>query len=531
MTRILSMSLRVKIFLLLALSAGVPPVTAWLLGAPDMALPLGLAMIPFSGWLLMWLLRPLESLVGGLERQTSRDLISLGKGRETRIIARAINGARSEAAALRSRNRRYRELQNALLDNLPLGVAFVDAKGRLTRCNRNFLQLTGHEERTVLGRSWNSLIAEEDRDAVKSLWDDWVQAEEGNGHGVRVKHKAGGTRWVELRVRPTVDPEAKGAETMLILRDITMRKHCLDLLHMERRKTMAVLDSISESVILASEDDHVQYVNPAAQKLLAMSCEDLVGQPLFSRIPLYPRQRGGALLEPGRSWAGCDSIHRCVLRDPHGASRDVDLLMTSVQDNESRISSRIYVFRTKGVARDGLSRDQWEATHDALTGLANRELFEANLDAALDKTRKTRTPAALALVDLDHFRQLNEGKGREAGDEVLKQVARILLRNVRQGDLVARLGGDQFGLILGGCDSNRALLITESIRADVEHLQHRVGEDGPTVTASIGVTEMAATDPDGQSILQRADEGCCRAKAQGRNLVNLVRVAAWSQVP
>lgn len=171
------------------------------------------------------------------------------------------------------------------------------------------------------------------------------------------------------------------------------------------------------------------------------------------------------------------------------------------------------------VAREQL---EWSATHDALTGLANRQLLEARLSQALEGRPHT-LPAALVMIDLDHFKPINDSAGHAAGDAMLKAVAAAIAGCVRGSDLVARLGGDEFALLLQDCPPEAALRIADAVRMAIAAC--RVDWQGQVlqVGASLGVASLAPDTEGMTGWLHAADLACYRAKAAGRGVV---RVAA-----
>jgi diguanylate cyclase (GGDEF)-like protein/PAS domain S-box-containing protein len=163
---------------------------------------------------------------------------------------------------------------------------------------------------------------------------------------------------------------------------------------------------------------------------------------------------------------------------------------------------------------------EWSASHDALTGLHNRRSFERALTRVFH-ARPDSLPSALVLIDLDHFKPINDTAGHAAGDAMLKAVANAICAHVRVSDLVARLGGDEFALLLEHCSLEAAVKAADNVRQAVhavgvawEGLELRVG-------ASLGVAPLTAHSPDMASWLAAADAACYAAKADGRGAVRV----------
>lgn len=159
----------------------------------------------------------------------------------------------------------------------------------------------------------------------------------------------------------------------------------------------------------------------------------------------------------------------------------------------------------------------WAASHDALTGLANRAAFEVLLEAAT--SRAGAQPFCALFIDLDRFKQVNDSAGHAAGDALLRGIARELSGRLRQSDSVARLGGDEFAALLPGCPMSRARDIAESMRAAVD--AYRLSWDGQDfqVGASIGLVVANGTHANAAEVLRAADAACYAAKRAGRNRV------------
>ena len=160
----------------------------------------------------------------------------------------------------------------------------------------------------------------------------------------------------------------------------------------------------------------------------------------------------------------------------------------------------------------------WAATHDALTNIANRQEFESQLGEHLSDRRK-REAACVLYVDLDGFKAVNDAAGHAAGDQLLRDVASLLLARIRSIDLASRLGGDEFAVLLHACNLPTALNVAEQIRSRVD--AHSLVWQGEhyRVGVSIGVVQVDESYADVASVLAAADAACYAAKHAGRNRV------------
>jgi two-component system, cell cycle response regulator len=200
-----------------------------------------------------------------------------------------------------------------------------------------------------------------------------------------------------------------------------------------------------------------------------------------------------------------------------------DILPRPIDAEElsARVRTQIRRKRYTDFLRQKLDSSLEMAVTDALTGLHNRRYLTGQLQALVGRAVHGGAPVALLVLDIDHFKSVNDGFGHDAGDEVLAEFAVRLATNVRAVDLPCRMGGEEFVVVMPGAGLDDAQLVAERIRRDIAAAPFRVmgGKEQLTITISIGV---AATTGDGdtpEALLKRADEGVYEAKAGGRNKV------------
>ena len=153
---------------------------------------------------------------------------------------------------------------------------------------------------------------------------------------------------------------------------------------------------------------------------------------------------------------------------------------------------------------------------DALTGLSNRRTFDEHLDSMLARQRETGQSFALVIFDIDHFKQINDTQGHPAGDLVLQDVAKVAQRQLRAGEQIFRIGGEEFGIVIPG-DGKAGLIVAERVRAAIANEQR----DPPLPTLSAGVAAFPQDAQTREGLFQRADLALYAAKQGGRNAVSL----------
>jgi diguanylate cyclase (GGDEF)-like protein/PAS domain S-box-containing protein len=283
----------------------------------------------------------------------------------------------------------------------------------------------------------------------------------------------------------------------------------LDLAASEAR-AKAVMDSAVEAIVTTDAGGHVESLNPAAESLFGWLEVEIVGRPVAVVIPELEVPVGDGSLSDLR-WGPSDRMLDAVRKD--GETIPLDISMSSATIGGREMFTLI--------ARDATFRKLYEgqlehqATHDVLTGLANRKLFEELLVRAVYRADRSGSAVAVLYLDLDGFKDVNDVFGHQAGDRVLAETARRLESVVRPGDLVARIGGDEFVIL---CEQLAEPSDAEKIAARVVQT---VGKPIPlasgvaTVTASVGIA-LGETGETAASIVARADEAMYRMKQGGK---------------
>ncbi len=171
----------------------------------------------------------------------------------------------------------------------------------------------------------------------------------------------------------------------------------------------------------------------------------------------------------------------------------------------------------------GLSQKlSYQSTHDPLTGLDNRRSFEARLDQALESAQNETQTHAVCYLDLDHLHVINDNYGIEAGDRLLKEIAARLKQGRRREDLVARMGGDEFAILLSDCDLEQARKIADQLRREINKIQITQGNKAISISISLGLTPITSENNNVAIILHTAEAACALAREQG---LNIIRVA------
>lgn len=287
----------------------------------------------------------------------------------------------------------------------------------------------------------------------------------------------------------------------------------------EVKTTEWILEELAGGVVTVSGEGAIIYLNKSAELLIGYNYLDLVGKPVNDYLQIedchgksvVPRVMEVHKAHPQHLL----QFGQVKLLPREGEARQVELHTTHLHDPDNTL---VFIFRDVTADRKVINRLYQQASHDALTGLMNRRSFEEYLeqvahdDAALLKTH------VLVSIDLDNFKIVNDTCGHQAGDELLKQVAHIFQRFVRQTDKVARMGGDEFAIFLENCALEKARAIMEAVLVEMRNFRFSWEGKIFTVTGSIGLVEfLPSPELTLKNLFADADKACYTAKALGRN--------------
>ena len=200
-----------------------------------------------------------------------------------------------------------------------------------------------------------------------------------------------------------------------------------------------------------------------------------------------------------------------------GTQFPVEINVAAMLDSRKKVQGAVLVFQDITERKKLEDQLVQMAKYDSLTGLANRTLFMEFLNTSLARSERREKSTAVLFLDLDHFKEINDTLGHDAGDQLLVSVAKRVQGCVREGDMVARLGGDEFAIVLDDvADPNDARQIAEKILADLQQ-PHDLGQEQRQVGTSIGIAAFPESGKAADELIKAADEAMYVAKKGGRN--------------
>lgn len=342
---------------------------------------------------------------------------------------------------------------------------------------------------------------------------------------VRMRHKDGHWAWVLARgmaVERTAEGRAiRVAGTAM---DISKRKKAESEIARLSQWNELLLNSAGEGIYGVDLEGRCTFINPAALGILGFAKEEVVGRNQHvvfhyhyrdgssypqEECPIYQTLRDGIRRE----------VEDAFIRK-NGEIFPVQMTVTPMHDDGQLVGAEV-IFQDIAKRKEMEQELMRLATTDALTGVANRRHFIEQVETQLAHFRRFGQPATFLMVDIDHFKNVNDSFGHATGDAVLKHFAELSKLRLRRVDTLGRLGGEEFGILLPGTDSAGALHFAERFRQFVADTPAQSGKGTIAFTISIGIAELDSNDVIPDSLLARADEALYRAKESGRNRVEV----------
>jgi len=366
--------------------------------------------------------------------------------------------------------------------------------------------------------SFEAYIHPDDRAAVESSMLRAIRNRHRFDIEYRVIHAGGGLRWVWERGAVVFDDDGRPAALEGMVEDISARKAQEQALQEAERRYKSLFDNAIEGIFRTTPDGRYLDANPALARIYGFDTpEELIATLKDIGNQLY--------VEPGRR----EEFMRIIAArgeitgfESRVYRKNGDVIWISenaraVFDAEGRVSHYEGTVEDVTERRRYQERIEQQANYDTLTGLANRSLLHDRLKQAILTAATYGTRLAVAFIDLDNFKVINDSLGHHVGDELLRTMAERFRRVVREHDTVARLGGDEFVLLINGHASADSVgMLLENVLGEISR-PWRSEHGELQVTSSIGVALYPNDGDDAETLLKNADSAMYRAKERGRN--------------
>ncbi|WP_010188056.1 sensor domain-containing diguanylate cyclase [Sphingomonas sp. PAMC 26605] len=301
--------------------------------------------------------------------------------------------------------------------------------------------------------------------------------------------------------------------------DLARRSNLIRELRDSKARYRMLADNSTDIILNLDIDGRVRFVSPSITQLGGFEPSDLVGQ--NAALLVVPEDRPSAAKSHVMTLRGGGAMVSFEYRafTASGAERWFETHSRAVCDDAGVVEGVVSVLRDISDRKVMETQLFHAALTDPLTQLPNRRAFKLELDGLVEHVDPTRSFGCVAMFDFDHFKQVNDNHGHEAGDRILREFGRIAMATVRGGDVVSRIGGEEFAVLLRHASLEQAVIVCERLRIAIEEMVIMVDGRPVRVTASGGVASIDAGGAEG--VLRSADAALYQAKRDGRNRLRL----------
>ena len=406
-----------------------------------------------------------------------------------------------------------RQWQNTL-DAINDAVCLLDLKGRTLQCNEAIRELLRKPSSEIIGHTcWELMCgASEPIEGcpIVRMWET---------HHRETMVLPMGDRWLEVVVDPVLDDSGALIGAVHIMTDISERKQAEEALRESEERYRSLVETSPDAITLTDLGTNIIMANQQAALLHGFqNVEEMLSSVRDATDLIAPRDRQRAIDNAQKTleMGSIRNIEYTFLRKD-GTTFPAELSASLIVDAEG--NPKAFTAVTRDITERKQAEEQLNhmATHDALTSLPNRMLFNDRLTVALARAHRNQQGLATMLLDLDHFKDVNDTLGHTVGDKLLQAVGDRLTSLLRKSDTVARMGGDEFLLLLPDIArvedaANIAQKILEDIRRPFEFEAHELH-----ITTSIGMALYPNDGEDVDALMRNADIALYRAKDQGRD--------------
>lgn len=406
-------------------------------------------------------------------------------------------------------------LLSAVLDAAADGIIVIGADGQILTYNDRFVEIWDISRQTLLTRDDRQVLAalvKKITDAADFLHHVDTMAADRDGRALGVCRLIDG-RVIEHETRPVrVEDEKIGR--VWTFRDITARVRAFTLLHESEERFRVFADSAAYGIVM-HQDGEVVYANEAAGRELGYARDEMIGLRVIDFIPEdeRPAMRERAAAR-AKAEGAAPAHYETAVRRKDGEIRMFELGVSSIRlkDQDAVVVTMVDITERHRAE----ARAHRLASHDALTDLPNRTSFREAADLAVEEASRMGSDLSIVLVGLDRFKSANF-LGHRLGDQVLQEAARRLHGLVRPIDLVARLGADEFAVLLKGCDLGSAIVLSQHIVACLREPYRVTDENELFLSASVGAASFPHQARNTAELLGHANIALLAAKERGKD--------------
>lgn len=303
--------------------------------------------------------------------------------------------------------------------------------------------------------------------------------------------------------------------------DIALYKFKVDqALKQQEHWLSAILHSIEDGIIATGKEGKIKFMNPVAESITGWKEEEATERTMEMIFQLYYGSEDSAVDFPDLLNEKRESpfvFKNCILKNRAGASIHTEGSLAAIRDRNGNLDGQVLAFRDTTEMRRMSETISYQASHDTLTGLINREEFSERLKMIIADSQQNGGENAFIYLDIDQFKVVNDLCGHTAGDDLLLKTTSVIRSVIRSSDLSARLGGDEFGILLSGANINQATDIAQRLQSRLRETKLIWDKHVFNITTSMGVVMIDGQEQDIHDVFAAADDACYIAKDAGGN--------------
>lgn len=414
-----------------------------------------------------------------------------------------VSAVAADGHLLRQQVEGYRRL----LDCAAEGIWVVDASDITTYVNPKMAEMLGSSPQQMIGQPLSQYMGND------PITEDLNSNTPGGPYrDFKFKRSDGREFWTLINTNPLLDSDGNYTGALGLLTDITERKRVEQTLQLQTR----AMNAAGDQIIIADSRGRILFANQAFQDESGYTTDEARAlESGFAQPGVHPpefyREMWDTILD-GQTWKG-----EVTNRRKDGSLYVEEMTITPVMTEDGQIQNFIAIKRNATQRKIQEQKLKHLASHDALTGLPNRTLFAKRLQEKMEEARSRDGYIAVVFLDLDKFKYINDTLGHECGDYLLQLVAKRLTDAVRDGDTVARMGGDEFTILLGRINHpSNAQKVAERVMSRMAQPFLIAGREVP-ITASLGISLYPQHGQSAEDLLRLADSAMFQAKQSGRN--------------